>query len=167
VIYEMASGKPAFSGKSRASLIAAILTAEPPSIMQLQPLTPLAIERVVKKCLAKDPDERWQSASDLASELNWIAEGVPSSGTQSATVAPISRTQKMRARALWSLSALVLVAAGFFVAETYFTQPPAYTYRARWNIQPPEKNAFHATGDGGGPSDALTRWSTHGICGGG
>ena len=72
VIYEMATGKPAFSGKSRASLIAAILTAEPPPIIQLQPFTPPALERVVKKCLAKDPDERWQSASDLASELNWI-----------------------------------------------------------------------------------------------
>jgi len=58
VIYEMATGKPAFSGKSRASLIAAILTAEPPSIRQAQPLTPPALERVVKKCLAKDPDER-------------------------------------------------------------------------------------------------------------
>src|SRR5439155_1821446 len=75
VIYEMATGKPAFSGKSRASLIAAILTAEPPPITQLRPLTPPVLERIVKKCLAKDPEERWQSASDLASELNWIAEG--------------------------------------------------------------------------------------------
>src|SRR5713226_7304697 len=73
VLYEMATGKPAFNGKSRASLIAAILTAEPPLITQLQPLTPVALERVVTRCLAKDPDERWQSASDLASELNWIA----------------------------------------------------------------------------------------------
>jgi serine/threonine protein kinase len=71
VIYEMATGKPAFSGKSRATLIAAILTTEPPPISQLQPLTPSALERVVEKCLAKDPDDRWQSASDLASELQW------------------------------------------------------------------------------------------------
>jgi serine/threonine protein kinase len=60
LIHEMATGKPAFSGKSRASLIAAILTTEPPAITQLQPLTPMALEQVVKKCLAKDPDERWQ-----------------------------------------------------------------------------------------------------------
>src|ERR1700716_2747029 len=65
VIYEMATGKPAFAAKSRASLIAAILTTEPPPITQLQPLTPPALERVVKKCLAKDPDDRWQSARDL------------------------------------------------------------------------------------------------------
>src|SRR5271169_6673233 len=75
LIYEMVTGKPAFSGKNRASLIAAILTTDPPPITQVQPMTPVALERVVKKCLAKDPDERWQSASDLASELNWIADG--------------------------------------------------------------------------------------------
>jgi Tol biopolymer transport system component len=80
VIYEMATGKLAFSGKSRASLIAAILTAEPQPISQLQPLTPHALERVVKKCLAKGPDERWQSASDLASELKWIAESGSQTG---------------------------------------------------------------------------------------
>src|SRR2546428_8004950 len=72
VIYEMATGKPAFSGKSRASLIAAILTTEPPPISQLQPLTPPALDRVVKTCLAKDPDDRWQSARDIATNLEWI-----------------------------------------------------------------------------------------------
>jgi serine/threonine protein kinase len=75
VIYEMATGKPAFAGKSRASLIAAILTAEPQSMADVQPMTAPALERVVKKCLVKDPDQRWHSASDLADELNWIAEG--------------------------------------------------------------------------------------------
>src|SRR5438876_937904 len=79
VLYEMATGKPAFSGTSRASLIAAILTTEPPSITQLQPLTPVTLERVVKKCLAKDPDDRWQSAADLASELQWMCTGSPTS----------------------------------------------------------------------------------------
>jgi eukaryotic-like serine/threonine-protein kinase len=74
VIHEMATGKPAFAGKSRASLIAAILSSEPQPMAALQPMTPPALERVVRKCLAKDPEGRWQSASDLASELNWIAE---------------------------------------------------------------------------------------------
>jgi Tol biopolymer transport system component len=74
VMYEMATGKPAFSGNSRASLIASILSAEPPRMTELQPMTPPALERVVRKCLAKDPEERWQSASDLASELRWLLE---------------------------------------------------------------------------------------------
>src|SRR5882762_7403507 len=80
VIYEMATGKPPFSGKNRASLIAAILTAVPHSIIQLQPMAPPALERVAQKCLAKDPEERWQSASDLSSELTWIAVS-PQSGS--------------------------------------------------------------------------------------
>jgi Tol biopolymer transport system component len=109
VLYEMATGKAAFSGKSRASLIAAILTSEPPPITQLQPLTAPALERSVKKCLAKDPDERWQSASDLASELTWIAEG----GSQAAgRVAP---EPGRWARAGWLLAAtffVLMMAAG-------------------------------------------------------
>lgn len=97
LIHEMATGKPAFSGKSRASLIAAILTTEPPPITQLQPLTPVALEHVVKKCLAKDPDERWQSASDLASELNWIHAG----GSQAGVAAPVLSSRKQSGRAIW------------------------------------------------------------------
>jgi len=97
VIYEMATGKPAFTGKSRASLIAAILTVDPPSIAELQPLAPVTLERVVRKCLAKDPDDRWQSASDLASELNWMLTG----GSQTGVAAPVIVQQKATARALW------------------------------------------------------------------
>ncbi len=112
LLYEMATGKPAFSGKSRASLIAAILTTEPPPITQLQPLTPLALERVVRKCLAKDPDERWQSASDLASELKWMAEG----GSQAGVSQPVVSKQKHRERVAWALAALVLSAAAILAA---------------------------------------------------
>src|SRR5216683_6295687 len=75
VLYEMLSGKPAFGGKTKASMIAAILSSEPPPLSTVQPLAPLALERVIKQCLAKDPDERWQSAGDIARELKWIAEG--------------------------------------------------------------------------------------------
>src|SRR5579859_4624496 len=97
MIHEMATGKPAFSGKSRASLIAAILTTEPAPISQLQPMTPVALEHVVKKCLAKDPDERWQSAGDLASELSWIL----TAGSQAGTAAPSISPRKRRERAIW------------------------------------------------------------------
>jgi serine/threonine protein kinase/Tol biopolymer transport system component len=105
VIYEMATGKPAFTGKSRASLIAAILTIDPPSIAELQPLAPVTLERVVRKCLAKDPDDRWQSASDLASELNWMLTG----GSQTGVAAPVIVRQKATARAIWIGVGLVLV----------------------------------------------------------
>jgi Tol biopolymer transport system component len=75
VLYEMATGKKAFSGTSQASLISSIMKEEPASISTIQPMTPLALDRVVKTCLAKDPEERWQSASDLKRELRWLAEG--------------------------------------------------------------------------------------------
>ncbi len=75
VVYEMATGKKAFEGKSQASLIAKILDSDPPPISSLQPMTPPALDRVVKRCLAKDRDDRWQSANDLTQELKWIVEG--------------------------------------------------------------------------------------------
>ena len=74
VMYEMATGRRAFEGDSHASLIAAILAREPPPINDRQPAAPPALDRVVRKCLAKDPDARWQSALDLTDELKWIAE---------------------------------------------------------------------------------------------
>jgi serine/threonine protein kinase len=73
LLYEMGTGRRAFDGKTKTSLIAAIVGSEPKPIRDLQPLTPAAFEHVVEKCLAKDPEQRWQSASDVASELEWIS----------------------------------------------------------------------------------------------
>ena len=75
LVYEMATGKKAFAGKSQASMIGAIMNSEPPPISSLQPMTPPALERMVRRCLAKERDERWQSAFDLWQEVKWIAEG--------------------------------------------------------------------------------------------
>src|SRR5205085_2761296 len=75
VLYEMLTGRKAFRGESQASLISAIMSAEPPAIATLQPVTPPSLERVVKTCLAKDPDARWQSAHDIKLELTWIEQG--------------------------------------------------------------------------------------------
>src|SRR5712672_2473946 len=91
VVCEMATGKKAFEGKTSASVMAKIMEAEPPSMASLQPMTPQSLDRVVKRCLAKDPDKRWQTASDLCEELRWIAEG----GSQ-ATLAPIAAAKGIR-----------------------------------------------------------------------
>jgi serine/threonine protein kinase len=80
----MATGKKAFEGKSQASLVAAILEHDPPPIAASQPLTPPALDHIVRRCLAKDPDDRWQSARDLTDELKWITES--RAAAQSATV---------------------------------------------------------------------------------
>src|SRR6202162_3314725 len=74
MLYEMATGEKAFGAKSHASLIAAILKEEPRPMRELQTMTPLSLEHIVKTCLAKDPDERPQSAHDLKLELDWIRE---------------------------------------------------------------------------------------------
>jgi eukaryotic-like serine/threonine-protein kinase len=74
ILYEMVTGKRAFTGKSQASMVAAILASEPTPISVVQPMTPPALAQVVKSCLAKDPEERFQTVHDLKLQLKWIAE---------------------------------------------------------------------------------------------
>lgn len=127
VIYEMATGKAAFTGKTRASLIAAILSSEPATMASLQPLTPPALERAVQKCLAKDPDERWQSARDLADELNWIAVGGQAEGASSVTGR--ERWQRWG----WPAAAvllLLLVASGLALWKKSTQHSPAMYFNA-------------------------------------
>src|SRR5262245_10703922 len=76
VMYELFTGKKPFTGNTQASLFGAILRDDPPAVSTLQPLVPPSLDRIVTKCLAKDPDRRWQSARDLHDELKWIAEAV-------------------------------------------------------------------------------------------
>jgi serine/threonine protein kinase/Tol biopolymer transport system component len=73
-LYEMISGKRAFDGKSQVSVASAILEKDPPGLASIRPGTPPLLDRLVRKCLAKDPEERWQNAHDLVSDLEWIAE---------------------------------------------------------------------------------------------
>jgi eukaryotic-like serine/threonine-protein kinase len=118
VIYEMSTGKPAFSGKSRASLIASIMTTEPVPMAQIQPLTPPVLERVVRKCLAKDPDERWQSASDLASELRWMMDR----GSQMVILPGAVSLHSWRRWLPWGF-ALVLLVAGLLLGRLLSNLP--------------------------------------------
>jgi serine/threonine-protein kinase len=80
ILYEMVSGRRAFEGSSQVSLIAAIVEREPESLSTLQPVTPPSLERLVKRCLAKSPDDRWESAHDVADELRWIGQAGPAPG---------------------------------------------------------------------------------------
>ena len=113
VVYEMVTGKKAFEGKSQASLIGAIMNSEPAPISNLQPVSPPALDRIVKKCLAKEPDRRWHSAHDLHDELQWITEAGSQVGVATSAVeAPaVPRTAGRRAvpLALASLATAVVV----------------------------------------------------------
>ena len=119
VVYEMLTGKKAFEGKSHASLIGAILKDTPPPISTIQPLTPPALDRVVKKCLAKEPDERWQSANDLRDEVKWIVEGAPAP-----TAITVTRGARSRERFAWIATALAVAVAGA-LAVPYLRTPAA------------------------------------------
>jgi Tol biopolymer transport system component len=107
VLYEMATGRRAFVGASTASLIAAIIEREPPPLSSLSGIAPPGFERVVKQCLAKDPDERWQSAGDLRSELRWIAEG----GSQTGMPIAVAKRPAVRTRIAWMLAAVFAAVA--------------------------------------------------------
>lgn len=74
VMYEMATGRRAFVGRTKGSLIAAIVSSQPAPIASMTPMNPASLEHVIRKCLEKDPEERWQSAHDVAVELRWIGE---------------------------------------------------------------------------------------------
>jgi eukaryotic-like serine/threonine-protein kinase len=106
VLYEMATGKPAFSGKTRASLIAAILSSDPKPITELAPASPPALDRIIKRCLAKDLDDRWQSACDLGAELKWVSE----SGGQTGVAAPSATAGKARDKFAWLIASAASVA---------------------------------------------------------
>jgi hypothetical protein len=74
ILYEMLTGKRAFEGASAAGLIGHIMNAEPPALATLQPLTPPALDRLVRQCLAKAPDDRPDTAHDVANDLRWLRE---------------------------------------------------------------------------------------------
>ncbi len=137
VLYEMATGHAAFQGKTRASLIAAILSSEPPAMAQLQPLTPPALERVVKACLAKDPDERIQTAHDVLLQLKWIAEA----GSEAGVPAPVAGRRKLRERLAWALAAVFLLTTVAAVIG-YVGRAPGPGTAVRFEIEPPANILF-------------------------
>ncbi len=148
VLYEMTTGQRAFEGKTPASAMAAILEREPPPITSLQPMTPPPFERLVKACLAKDPDDRWQTAHDVKLQLRQIIEGGSQITSSAAVVAaPRRRTNKL-AWAFATIAAAVAAVALFFLYQAAQKQLPVL----RVEINPPDKLQFNLSGDHGGPA---------------
>ena len=137
VLYEMTTGKKAFAGKSQYSVASAILEKDPEPMAAVQPMTPPALERLVKRCLSKDPEDRWQSARDLAAELKWISEA----GSQAGVPAPVTSRRRLRER-VWLGVAAVLAAALAALSVAYIRQIPAPVRPIRALILPPEKMSF-------------------------
>ena len=116
VLYEMICGRRPFTGDSRASLMAAIVSAEPPALAPVQPPIAGSLERLILRCLAKEPDDRWQTARDLAAELRWIAETAP--GT---TPAVPGTTLRPRRSALWGAIAGAALTAAIVAMSRLWT----------------------------------------------
>lgn len=107
VLYEMVTGKRAFEAKSQLSALSAILEKEPEAISTLKPRTPPILDRTIQKCLAKQPDERWQSASDLATQLNWMSD----SSSSAITLNPLKARRNWGRVTAFSATVLLLALA--------------------------------------------------------
>ena len=137
LLYEMTTGKKAFAGKSPASLMAAILHKEPEPLTSVQPMTPPALDRIVRTCLAKDPDDRFQTAHDVRLQLQWVAEG----GSAVGLAAPVAARRKSRERLAWALIPLAaLVAAAATVLVIRLSSEPPRIVRS--SLLPPERSSF-------------------------
>ncbi len=135
MLYEMATGKKAFEAKSHASLIAAILKEEPRPMRELQPLTPPALEHIVKACLAKDPDERPQSAHDLKLQLEWSRESSGISQSQLAQTASTVETSPSRRETASIISITAVCTLLLAGALAYFFRPqPVPAERLEFSI---------------------------------
>jgi Tol biopolymer transport system component len=139
VLYEMATAHKAFSGKSQASLIGAIMHSAPPPVSTLAPLSTPAFDRVVATCLAKDPRDRWQTAHDVRLQLAWLAEG----GSMVGVPAPVAQHRKHRERLAWGLAgALLLTSAALAVG--FVRRAPAPPRVVRFELAQPSQ--LSATG---------------------
>ena len=136
VLYEMATGRRAFLAETQASLIGAIMHEQPQPVSAVQPMIPPAFDRVIQSCLAKDPEERWQTAHDVKLQLQWIAEG----GSVVGLPAPVAARRKSRERLAWIACAVAgLVAA--LLAVGYVRRAPAPPQQTRFEITPPPELA--------------------------
>ena len=137
VIYEMITGEKAFKGKSHASLISAIMSSEPVPIARPEVTMPAGLEHVVRACLAKEPDERWQSAHDVKLELRWLA----GRGADAEAQAAVSKKAGLQQKLAWGAAALMFVvaAAGAWIGF-HHPVPPALTVRS--SLAPPPNWSF-------------------------
>ena len=138
VVYEMATGKKSFEGKTSASVMAKILEVDPPSISSLQPMTPPQLDRVVRTCMAKDPDERWQTAGDLCRELKWISE----SGSQAGIPVTAAAAPAWKRNLQWIAAFAIAIAAAVGAALYVRHWTPPSTHVIRFTVAAPEKLAF-------------------------
>jgi len=138
VLYEMITGKKAFEGKTQTNLVAAILERDPPPLTTVQPLAPPLVDSIVRKCVAKNPDDRWQTASDLGAALRWAAEAVnATTGPTAAAGTPRTGARHFANGAVAVTGILGSVAIGLAVGWRYMSTVATPTALVRFEVQPP------------------------------
>jgi len=140
VIYEMATGTRAFQGKTQASLIASILKEEPRPIRAAVPASPAPLDRLVRLCLDKDPDQRIQSAHDVRLQLEGIVAG-GASDVESPTAAEHPASLRTRNRLAWGIAALACLTA-IAVATAAFRKTDVAPFTVVSSIAPPAGTIF-------------------------
>jgi eukaryotic-like serine/threonine-protein kinase len=141
IVREMITGKKTFARASQASIIAAILDYDPGPISTDQPLAPPLLDRVVKKCLAKNPERRWQTAADLRDELGWIAEGAQIDGSTNRNP---GRTKRFAS--VWAMGSTALLAIALLIIGVRSPALPQPSEQARFGIATPNlPNPRHLT----------------------
>ena len=160
-VYEMVTGEKAFDGDNQASLIGAILKDEPQLVSALEPTTPTTLDYVVKTCLAKDPDDRWQSAGDIGRQMRGIVESGSLASGVVPVVAAIERGSWRRARPLVATGVVAALATGLIVWGMTRTEPPPRRL-AEFVITTPSDARLLRTG---GPEVALPRRNAHRVWG--
>ncbi len=142
VLYEMLTGQRAFQGKSQLSVASAILEREPAPISVVKPMTPPTLDHAIRRCLAKDPEERWQTARDVAIELKWIADSGPSTGAAHSAADRAGPRERILA------IALVLAAGAAITFGILYAKRPATAPRVmRTYIKSEEASSFIFSGD--------------------
>ena len=144
VLYEMQTGKKAFEGKSQLSMASAILEKEPAPISSIKPLTPPALDHAIRRCLAKDPEERWQTARDVALELKWIAE----SGSQTMPGSVLRRTKTRDL--IVAGGTILIVLATFFAGVLHWGRTPQKVHIVRSYIKAMPNSSFVLAAQQGG-----------------
>ncbi len=130
VLYEMLTGQRAFPGKSQLSVASAILEKEPASISTIKPLTPPALDHAIRSSLVKEPEKRWQSAADLAGELQWIAEA----GSQTGVPVPMVAHRRVRER-MTQIVAAIMTLAAIALAIGFLLRAPKPPQEMRWSAE--------------------------------
>ena len=152
VLYESLTGRRPFGNGSPAQILASILRSEPEPLSQVVPHVPAALDRIVSRCLAKDPEQRWQTARDLGLELQWIERDPRRPRAEPAAPPPRRATSaRFHLYGAW-LAAAACFAAAAVLGALLWRRPAAELPEFRLSVVPPDGTMFTALFEGGAPA---------------